>query len=198
MSSLGPALFATLVVALTELASWFLVYRTTAYIRLVQHISKHPALDTISKKQQQDAAILNQSASDAKRMKQKEKKTAKSEQEFTKLQQQLAGFQLRTTVISLVLLLMAYQYLNATYDGIVVAVLPFEPWSLFHAVTHRGLKGENYREASAHLIFALALVVARTAAQKVMEYKGWRPVMPKLPSFWELAERQAEASVASK
>jgi hypothetical protein len=35
-----------------------------------------------------------------------------------------------------------------SYNGVVVAKLPFEPWPFFQKITHRGLSGSNSTDAA--------------------------------------------------
>ena len=76
--------------------------------------------------------------------------------------------------------------------------LPFEPLPFLRGLTHRGLPGEDWHEASAHLIFALAMMVCRSVGQKWMEIKGWKPAASaatQQASIWAMAEKQANAMV---
>jgi hypothetical protein len=47
-----------------------------------------------------------------------------------------------------VILLVIYQLLTRYYVGIPVAELPFEPPRFLRFLTHRGLKGEKFRQVS--------------------------------------------------
>jgi hypothetical protein len=66
----------------------------------------------------------------------------------------------------------AYQLLNSTYSGVVVARLPFEAPGLVRRLTHAGLEGEDYYDCSASFIFMTSFLVLRTLFQKAM---GWAP-----------------------
>ena len=70
------------------------------------------------------------------------------------------------------------------YDGVVVGRLPFEPFAFFRGLTHRGLPGEDYRDCSSHLVYALSMMTWRTLGQKWMEVRGWKPKAAKTPSVW--------------
>lgn len=72
-----------------------------------------------------------------------------------------------------------------------MARLPFTPWGIFQGLTHRNLPGEDYQEASAHLIFGLVIVAARLNIQKLMEIYQVKPRQPKQLSIWEMASEEA-------
>jgi uncharacterized membrane protein YkvI len=64
-------------------------------------------------------------------------------------QSQVAGLSIRGQIISTVILVTSMYALSTVFDGVVVARLPFAPpFSFISGLTHRGLPGEDYREAS--------------------------------------------------
>lgn len=46
--------------------------------------------------------------------------------------------------------------LNSYYNGVVVATLPFEPFSLLRGMSHRTLRGEDYTQCSMTFLYLLA------------------------------------------
>lgn len=56
--------------------------------------------------------------------------------------------------------------------------LPLEPFSILLNLTHRSIEGENYREASAHVFFAIGLLIARQNTHKIMEWQGLKVSTP--------------------
>jgi hypothetical protein len=59
------------------------------------------------------------------------------------------------------------------------------------SLTHRGLEGDDYQDASAHLIFALSLVFSRSNCQKFLESKGLKPEQSPNASLWAMAKKEA-------
>lgn len=67
---------------------------------------------------------------------------------------------LSVTMISIMSILNS-QYLNSnifliSYNGVVVATLPFEPISLLRGMSHRTLRGEDYTQCSMTFLYLLA------------------------------------------
>ena len=58
-------------------------------------------------------------------------------------------------------------YISGLFKGIPVARLPFTPLSIFRKLTHRLLDGEDYRDASSHLILMLASMSIRGSIAKI-------------------------------
>lgn len=46
--------------------------------------------------------------------------------------------------------------LNSYFSGVVVAKLPFEPFSLIRGMTHRGLRGDDYTDCSMTFLYLAA------------------------------------------
>lgn len=55
---------------------------------------------------------------------------------------------LLTSVVVSVSMIGMYQLMSSSFDGVVVARLPFEPYSFFHGISHRNIPGGDYRECS--------------------------------------------------
>lgn len=61
-----------------------------------------------------------------------------------------------------------WQYVGRTFDGYVVALLPFDPPSLVLAITHHNLVGHNVRQCSYHLLFILSGIAVRANLQRLL------------------------------
>jgi uncharacterized membrane protein (DUF106 family) len=60
--------------------------------------------------------------------------------------------------------------------GVVVAKLPFEPFSLMRNITHRNIPGSDYTECSMIFIYILCNVVFRPVIQKILGFSGPRAI----------------------
>jgi hypothetical protein len=65
-----------------------------------------------------------------------------------------------------------YWVLSTLFDGVVFVRLPFEPIAWFRAMTHRGLPGEDYRQAGFLFFFALANLGLRPVLAKLLGGSG--------------------------
>lgn len=53
------------------------------------------------------------------------------------------------------------------YSGVVVAKLPFEPFSLLQNITHRGINDDDYTNCSYIFIYILSTLIFRANIQKL-------------------------------
>lgn len=125
--------------------------------------------------------------------KEKKKKTKKSTDKVKQLEKQLTEGKTKMSLMSFksmllsgVIMFSMFSYLSRTFDGIVVARLPFEPFGFVTSFTHRGLPGSNYTECAFLFIYILSTMSIRTNVQK---YFGWQPAnsgnpfaMPEMPT----------------
>ncbi|KAI3658600.1 hypothetical protein MP638_006271 [Amoeboaphelidium occidentale] len=165
-----------------ELLCWYFVYQIQEYHSLVNQQNKLVAL--LEKQKLEGSNAVDQKKS-------VKKKANKTETELKRVYALSTGYNFRLSMINMLVLLGAYQVVLTAYEGIVVGKLPFVPFALFQGLTHRGLAGEDFQECSAHLIFAMGLLLGRTNIQKFLEYRGIRPVAPQLMN--QLMEWQADA-----
>ena len=172
--------YSVFVAVLSEVISWHFAYKRDDYVRVISQ------LDRLNKQ------IDSKTPAAGSEQKNKEKKVAKLQDQKKALTAQLMPFNTRMAMVNLVVMLCAYQLLNGLFGGAVIALLPFEPMGMFTAITHRGLEGENFREASAHFFFALGLMWARANVQKSLETYGVKPRQPAQMGLWEMAEQEAK------
>lgn len=164
---------------ISEYIQYLLVYSKKEYLRILNDIKRETA-------ESEGADVAPTLAK--KKHKQKKMMSTKTLQ---KLNAQLVVYNLKMAVTNIGIIISSYQILNRMYSGVVVGILPFEPFSLFTSITHRGLEGENYRECSSQFIFVLSLMFVRGLVGKVLEAYKIKPEMPKQPSMWEMAEKEA-------
>ena len=59
-------------------------------------------------------------------------------------------------------------YISGLFKGVPVARLPFTPLSIFRKLTHRLIAGDDYREASSHVIIMLTSMSIRGSISKLV------------------------------
>ena len=80
---------------------------------------------------------------------------ARLERYVTADKQFLTGMGLRYTMLFALLGMLQFYVLSSAFHGVVVARLPFTPFTMFSFMTHRGLEGTDLREAGWLVFFVL-------------------------------------------
>jgi hypothetical protein len=62
--------------------------------------------------------------------------------------------------------------IGSYFQGQVVAMLPFEPFSLIRGITHRNIPGENYHEAAYLFPYILTAFIWRGNIKKIFGKNG--------------------------
>jgi len=166
-ASLASALFA-------EGISWLLIYRTDEYKRLKSTIDK---LQNKVDKKKQEAGVVDNSASSSSKI--KDKKIGRFEESLQNANRDMATTKFKSTFAVAFSMIALFGVLNSTFDGIVVAKLPFEPISLINGISHRGLSGTDYTDCSMVFFYILCSLSIRANIQKLF---GTTP--PKQMSGW--------------
>jgi Integral membrane protein EMC3/TMCO1-like len=79
--------------------------------------------------------------------------------------------------------------LKASYDSVVLARLPFMPFSFITGITHRNLPGDDMRDAGILFIYALCSLAIKPNLQKLLGHE--------MPSEMQHAARRAEKLMES-
>lgn len=53
------------------------------------------------------------------------------------------------------------------FEGVVIAMLPFEPFSLFRGMFHRNIAGEDYTQAAYLPIYIMVAFIWRSNLKKI-------------------------------
>ena len=77
-------------------------------------------------------------------------------------------------LISLVFIRLMY----TSFEGVVVARLPFQPFSMMTGLTHYGLAGDNLQECSMTFMYILCNLSFGNYAKKLVGLEGQRIAMP--------------------
>lgn len=155
------------------------IYRNDSYRRLISQMNKYQKLIAQQKESLKDKTSAK-------------KKLSRTEDQLKMMSMQLMPFNMRASGVNVVIVMIAYALLNQMFSGIVVAKLPFEPFTFLQSLSHRNLPGEDYTEVSAHLVFALSLLVLRIVSQKILESYDIKPKAPQQVSIWQMASEEAE------
>lgn len=96
------------------------------------------------------------------------KKIAEIEKRMSEDKRKLATMGWKSALLTPVLLMSVMTWMNGLFEGAVVATLPFEPFSFFRGITHRGLEGTNWYECSATYMYLLCALTVRPIIQRLM------------------------------
>lgn len=61
-----------------------------------------------------------------------------------------------------------FWFLSSLFSGVVMLRLPFEPFGFLTGITHRGLEGDDMRDASFVFVYALTSMVVQPLVTKLM------------------------------
>jgi len=145
-----------------EVLAWFLIYRTESYSSLRNKIDKSNA----------KLEKLKESSQLIDKKKSRDKRIEQLEQQLQDANRELSTSKMKSMFVIAITLISLFSFINSSFSGIVVARLPFEPFSLVRSISHRGLLGNDYFDCSAAFIYALCSMSLRTSIQKLF---GWAP-----------------------
>eukprot|EP00761_Pharyngomonas_kirbyi_P013496 gb/GECH01013525.1/.p1 GENE.gb/GECH01013525.1/~~gb/GECH01013525.1/.p1 ORF type:complete len:180 (+),score=46.38 gb/GECH01013525.1/:1-540(+) len=156
------SLFAAL---LTTFIEWFLVYSTDSYKELNQKLKDvNKKLEQAKKKPGKRGAEAN---------------IKHFEEKQSELQRDMQMGRFKSMIAVGISMFVIFRVLSSMYDGIAVAKLPFEPFSLLQNVSHRNVLGNDMTDCSFTFIYVLSSMSLRTNIQKLM---GFQP-QQQAPSF---------------
>merc|ERR1712146_166161 len=109
----------------------------------------------------------NSSTNVVKATKKKQKEIRNLKQKIRLASKDLTSASFKVTMAITLLTMALNWYISGLFKGIPVARLPFTPLSIFRKLTHRLLEGEDYKDASSHLILMLASMSVRGSIAKI-------------------------------
>ena len=137
-----------------EALAWFFVHRKEDYQRLsVQFVS--------ASKRYTKAKDL---AVDGK----KDKKLVQLEKEFYRMKREVMAWSQRCNMLTAVFHMATFFSLKASYDGVVLARLPFVPYSFATHATHRNIAGEDMRDCGIIFIYMLCSLALKPNIAKLL------------------------------
>lgn len=153
-------------------ASYFMIYAKPEYKSLTKEI------EVLSKK------VSTDKEEGAKTKKSAVKKANIQENRLKILNTEMITMKMKSTFLIGLFVVVSLSSLANYFDGIPVARLPFEPFSLIRSITHRGLGGQDYTECSYIFIYMICSYIFRTNIQKFFGLEGpktsFNPFMPDL------------------
>lgn len=161
---------------LTEFVNWFFIYRHDSYKSLKKEVEA--LAKKVEKKKEEVVDFTKQ--------KSKEKRTASLEDQLKHKNRELSFMTTKSSLIMAVALFAIYNVLSSNYYGIVVAKLPFEPFSLIRNITHMNLPGTDFTHCSFTFIFVLCNFGVRPTISKLFGFapkqkannNGWDSFLP--------------------
>lgn len=95
------------------------------------------------------------------------KKIAATEGQLKSLSQQMTFSSFKSHAIVGVLMIAVINLIGTYFSGAVIAMLPFEPFSLIRGITHRNIPGEDYFQAAYLLPYILTAFIWRNNIKKI-------------------------------
>ena len=165
VDTLAPILAAVLTASIAEGLSYLLIYRKPEYLSLKKNI------ETLSK----TIEANRERCLAASKQRVHEKKMTKDENTLKTLNQQLSFSKMKSTMIIALFMIAFVSTMTNTYHGVVVAKLPFVPFSLIQGITHRGLPGNDLTDCSMIFLYVLTSYIMRG---NIHRYFGFSPKTP--------------------
>ncbi|PVV04145.1 hypothetical protein BB560_001362 [Smittium megazygosporum] len=142
----------------SELIIYKLLYSTEKYASLKRSIIQ------VKKKLKEEEEDTSGSLSKQK------KKIAQLSAQLSAYGTEASSLQFRSTLISAGFQFLFMYIINRTYDAQVVAKLPFNPFSFFQGITHKGLSGNDYTDCGALLIFVLNSTMTKPVIESIFGF----------------------------
>lgn len=99
-----------------------------------------------------------------------ERTTTRLEEEVKEATSKMNGMKMRSTVATSVGFFMLYRSVASSYTGIVIARLPFVPFSMLRSFTHRGLEEEDIYACGFGFIYSLATMAFKQNLPKALGF----------------------------
>ena len=154
-----------------ELVNYLLLYRTSSY-QTLQETLKRTSKRLESAKAAAAAASPIAGSKGNKPSSSKTKKADRFEKTMQETSRDLSFVKLKSTVVMTVTLSLMYGVLSASYEGIPVARLPFDPPGFVQGISHRGLVGEDMRDCSMAFLYMLC---SMSIKQNISKALGFAP-----------------------
>jgi uncharacterized membrane protein (DUF106 family) len=159
----------------SELLSWIFIYRKKRF-REVKKL-----IDSLTKK------IDIKKESLTAKSRNMEKKIKQQESDLKGLNMEMMKIRMITTFIIGLFMVFFISLFNSMYYGVVVAKLPFEPFSFLSNVTHRGILSTDRTDCAFIFLFILSNFVIRPILQKILGVAPPRS-STQMPNFFEQME----------
>nr|AGC52716.1 transmembrane and coiled-coil domain-containing protein 1 [Spirometra erinaceieuropaei] len=145
---------------LGEGLSWLLVYRTEEYKKLQAEVDKQ----TKRLEKQRDSTMETNIDKATK------KRLEKQEEKLKNFSRDLSLVKMKSMFAIGVIFTALFSVFNHTFDGRVVARLPFVPISWLQNLSHRNLPGSDYTDCSFIFLYILCTMSIRQNVQKMLGF----------------------------
>merc|ERR1711934_798950 len=92
---------------------------------------------------------------------------AQSEESLKNMHREFTTMQMKSTFVVSGLFVFLMWYFHSAFAGVVVARLPFEPLGFIQGLSHRGIEGDDVREASFVFLYGMTTMAVRTILKKL-------------------------------
>ncbi|VDK30647.1 unnamed protein product [Dibothriocephalus latus] len=150
--------------------SWLLVYRTEKYKKLQAEVDKQ----TKRLEKQRDSTMETNIDKATK------KRLEKQEEKLKNFNRDLSLVKMKSMFAIGVIFTALFSVFNHTFDGRVVARLPFVPISWLQNLSHRNLPGTDYTDCSFIFLYILCTMSIRQVIFKIGRRRLTRPKPPPL------------------
>ncbi len=96
-----------------------------------------------------------------------EKKISTLEGQLKSSSQQMTFATMKSTLAVGVTMIAGVNLMGTYFKGVIIAILPFEPFSLLRGITHRNIEGENYYECAYLFIYIMCTFIIRANVKKI-------------------------------
>ena len=155
------------ITVLAEAINYFLVYSKSDYKNLISNVK------AIAKKLEK----MDETTTSASNKNSLKRKTQLQDR-LKMLNTELTMKKFKSTFIVGIMMLVTIVTLNKKFSGMIVAKLPFEPWSLITKLSHRNIEGDDLTDCSFIFIYALSGIVFRNNIQKLFGFEPPQTMSP--------------------
>ncbi|CEM01727.1 unnamed protein product [Vitrella brassicaformis CCMP3155] len=173
--------YALIVAVVSEFLSWLLIYRTSQYKKIKNDVDR--AVKKLSRSKDAVVGILNKKA--------QSKKIKDDERELQKLNRDMYSMRMKGQFFLMLIMGAFYAISASSFEGIVVAKLPFEPPWFLHGLTHRGLVGQDYTDCSYSFLYVISTICLRINLQKLLGTAPSAAQAQMMPSGFQLPDQAA-------
>lgn len=106
-----------------------------------------------------------------------EKKIAQTEAQLKSLSQQSTFEGLKSNLLTGLVMIGVINAIGTYFQGVVVAILPFEPFSLLRGMTHRNIVGEDFTQSAYLPIYIISTFIWRTNLKKILGFEAPKPAV---------------------
>ena len=113
----------------------------------------------------------------------KTKKIKAKDQHVKELHRELGMLKMSSSVVLAISTIAVFSYLSGWYDTKVVAKLPFRPYSIFTALSHRNIEGKDLTDCSYIFLYAMASMAIKGNLAKALGFTTPAPPPGSNPFF---------------